>query len=447
MQILQKQNRKANPLLTPLRRNQSITLALAVSLTLGVSPIQAKTAADKPDIQQMWQLLQQQSQLLAEQKKQIKALQSALNAQQEQTRQTRDAIEATGAALESVMQRDETGGHNSAGGQWYQNSTFGGYGELHYNGLQNNNGGADKNVIDFHRFVLFFGHHFSESLSFFSELEVEHVIASSEDDAKGEVALEQAYLDYQLNSQYTLKGGMILMPFGILNETHEPPTFYGTERNPVEKNIIPTTWSEGGVFVNAHYSNGLSTDLGMTSGLYITADNDFKIRGGRTRVSKAPMDSPAFSARVKYTGISGLELSVSGLYQGDYHQGKTDTSDSIAGFSTHMIYKWQKFRLIALYADWFLDGNAAKAIGADRQTGWYIEPSWRFSPQWGLFARYNNWDNAAGDNTDSAYSQVDFGVNYWPHENVVLKADYQIQNAPDGKTGYDGINLGIGYQF
>jgi hypothetical protein len=40
-------------------------------------------------------------------------------------------------------------------------------------------------------------------------------------------------------------------------------------------------------------------------------------------------------------------------------------------------------------------------------------------------------------------------VNYWPHEDVVLKADYQFQDGGtgDGFTARDGFNLGVGYQF
>ena len=62
-------------------------------------------------------------------------------------------------------------------------------------------------------------------------------------------------------------GGLFLTPVGILNETHEPPTFYGVERNNVEKNIIPTTWWEGGAMVQHEIMDGLSTDLSVTSGL------------------------------------------------------------------------------------------------------------------------------------------------------------------------------------
>ena len=85
-------------------------------------------------------------------------------------------------------------------------------------------------------------------------------------------------------------------------------------------------------------------------------------------------------------------------------------------------------------------------MGADKQMGWYIEPSFRISEQWGVFARYNLWDNLAGDNVGSKKKQTDIGVNFWPHPDVVLKADYQKQDNDDGKN-QDGFNLGVGYQF
>jgi hypothetical protein len=64
-----------------------------------------------------------------------------------------------------------------------------------------------------------------------------------------------------------------------------------------------------------------------------------------------------------------------------------------------------------------------------------------------VFARYNAWDNQAGNSSDSEFTQIDVGVNYWPHPDVVLKADYQVQDAPSGKDEFDGFNLGVGYQF
>ncbi len=44
-------------------------------------------------------------------------------------------------------------------------------------------------------------------------------------------------------------------------------------------------------------------------------------------------------------------------------------------------------------------------------------------------------------------SQTDIGFNYWPHSDVVIKLDYQSQKAPVGSDEYEGVNLGMGYQF
>ena len=46
----------------------------------------------------------------------------------------------------------------------------------------------------------------------------------------GELELEQAYLDFLLNPAFNFRAGMLLVPVGIINERHEPPSFYGVER-------------------------------------------------------------------------------------------------------------------------------------------------------------------------------------------------------------------------
>ena len=71
----------------------------------------------------------------------------------------------------------------------------------------------------------------------------------------------------------------------------------------------------------------------------------------------------------------------------------------------------------------------------------------RVDPRWGVFARYSEWDNQAGGNLDTGYSQWDLGLNYWLEEGVVLKLDYQRQDAPEGKDQLDGLNLGVGVSF
>ena len=344
-------------------------------------------------------------------------------------------------AQETIVEQVE----NSAASQlaqWAEKTTVGGYGELHWNNTNL------KDEIDLHRFVLFFGHQFSDDLRFFSELEIEHNIAG--EGKNGEVEVEQAFIEYDINDQHRVTGGVFLLPVGIINETHEPNTFYGVERNNVEKNIIPATWWEAGVMLSGDLGSGFSYNLALHSGLEASKGGAFtyKPRDGRRKVSKAPAKDGAATARLKYTGMPGLELAVSVQHQGDMTQSDSGTDEAKGLLTeTHLVYNQGPFGLRALYARWDVDGDEAKALGRDEQEGWYIEPAYRINSNWGLFARRSNWDNEAGATGDSEYKQTDIGVNYWPHEQVVIKLDWMDKDAPSGKADEDGFNLGIGYQF
>ena len=138
-------------------------------------------------------------------------------------------------------------------------------------------------------------------------------------DQDGEIELEQAFIRMDWTEQFSTDVGVFLMPVGILNETHEPNTFYGVERNNVEKYILPGTWWEGGIKGSYRTETGFAFDGSITSGL--DAEDGY-IRGGRQKVSEAINDEAALAGRVKYTGIAGLEIAASVLYQDDLDQSK-----------------------------------------------------------------------------------------------------------------------------
>jgi len=328
---------------------------------------------------------------------------------------------------------------------------IGGYGELHYNDWEKPNGDEFK-MLDFHRFVLFFGYDFTDSIRFHSELEIEHAFVEDNNDGSGETAagaveLEQAYVEFDLTDNMEARGGLFLIPVGILNETHEPPTFYGVERNPIEKNIIPTTWWEGGAALTGRIgSSGLSYDLAVTSGL----DGGTDIRGGRQKVAKATANDLAYTGRLKYTGLPGLELAGTVNYQSDMTQSADPEVNDGTLLSTHVIYNISQFQLRALYASWDIDVTAnasADDQARDKQDGYFVEGSWKFIRSAGVFARYNVWDNGGVGDTEK--TQTDIGINYWPHEDVVIKFDIQQQDHGDVNkdSEQDGFNLAIGYQF
>jgi hypothetical protein len=328
---------------------------------------------------------------------------------------------------------------------------IGGYGELHYNDWEYPDGSEFKQ-LDFHRFVLFFGYDFTDKIRFHSELEIEHAFIEDNNDgsgstAAGAVELEQAYVEFDLTDNMETKGGLFLIPVGILNETHEPPTFYGVERNPIETNIIPTTWWEGGAALTGRFGeSGVSYDLAVTSGL----DGGTNVRGGRQKVAKATANDLAYTGRLKYTGLRGLELAGTVNYQSDMTQSADPNVNDAVLLSAHAIYNISQFQVRALYANWDIDVTAnasADDQAKDKQDGYFLEGSWKFVASAGVFARYNAWDN--GGVGDTGKTQTDIGINYWPHEDVVIKFDIQKQDngAVYAANEADGFNIGIGYQF
>jgi hypothetical protein len=377
-------------------------------------------SAEMPSQEEMWKIIQQQQ-------REIEALKAG----------QKDNAEKVEAAVEVAEESQKSA---AGAASWTENTQIGGYGELHYNNLDS------KKEIDFHRFVLFFGHQFNDRLRFWSELELEHTVSG--DDRNGDVQLEQAYVEYDLTANQHVKGGIFLLPVGILNQTHEPPTFYGVERNPVERNIIPTTWWAGGIELNGEIAPGWSYDIGVHEGLETSAGSNYAVRSGRQKTSEANANDLASTGRIKWTGMPGIELAATVQYQSDVTQGEDPDAGHAWLFETHADIRRGPFGLRALYARWDLDGDGPKTVGADEQEGFYIEPSYRITPKWGVFARYNQWDNQAGDgNSDSEKKQVNTGVNFWPHPDVVLKADLQQQDNEGNSKNDNGWNLGVGYQF
>jgi hypothetical protein len=392
-------------------------------------------SAATPSPEQMWQIIQQQQ-------AQIEQLQAQLAEAGQQLRETDVKVEATADLVEERM-----GPASMASG--IGEISLGGYAEMHYTNLDNDRpGGDDETQLDFHRFVLFLGHQFSERTRFYSEVEIEHALVEGGEES-GEVELEQAYIEHDFGGNQRMKAGLFLVPVGLLNETHEPDTFYGVERNNVESRIIPTTWWEGGLATGGEILPGFSYDATVTSGLKLDAEEgEWSIRDGRQKVAEADASDLAYTARLKYTGIAGLELAASVQYQEDLYQGElAETVDAML-YEAHLSYQAGPFGLRALAASWDIDhGIEAIQAGANQQEGWYLEPSWRPRDNFGLFARYSEWDNQAGGGGDTEYEQWDVGVNYWLENNVVFKFDYQVQDAPNGRDEFDGFNLGVGWSY
>ena len=403
---------------------KTILLAAAVA----VASLGAQAA---PSLDEMWEVIQQQQAEIAELKAQLNKTDTKLVETEMMVTATADAVEQGAAASGSLAKM----------AQWAEKTRIGGYGEHHFNRFADS-----EDQVDAHRYVLFFGHQFTDDVRFFSEFELEHGIAG--EDQPGEIELEQAYIEWDYAQNHSVQVGQFLIPVGIMNETHEPDTFYGTERNLVEKNIIPATWWESGVMLKGELAPGLSYNFALHSGLNSpdTGSKAFQIRDGRQKSAKATAEDFAYTARLKYTGIAGLELGATVQYQEDISQGTVSDASAMLT-EVHGIYQQNDFGVRALWAEWDVDGDAAKLAGRDKQDGWYVEPSYKVTEKLGVFTRYSEFNNNAGDSSSIDSEVWDYGMNYWLTENVVLKLDYTDFVNESSGTDNDALNLGVGWSF
>ena len=190
-----------------------------------------------------------------------------------------------------------------------------GYGEAQYSyDVQRRNSEATLK-----RVVLFVGHKFNNKISLFTELEVEDALVVGNEESKGEIAMEQAFLKFNFkNPSNYIVAGLFIPRLGFINENHLPSTFNGVDRPFVEQFVIPSTWREIGVgyFGTIQKIPGLNYSIALTNGLNSAGfRNGSGIRDGRQLGSKTQGTSLGLSASVLYY-INNFRLQASGYIGG-----------------------------------------------------------------------------------------------------------------------------------
>ena len=339
--------------------------------------------------------------------------------------------------------------------------TVGGYAQVDYNQPEGLNG-----KMDVHRMVMLLGYKFNDRVQFITEIEYEHV---------KEVFIEQAFLNYSLNDNLNIRGGLMLVPMGIVNEYHEPTTFNGVERPNVDKSIVPTTWREIGIGLSGRFN-----DANLRYQAYIfngfASVNDTKVlggsnglRNGRQKGAESTVNTPNFSAKLDYYGIQGLRLGLSGYF------GRTQAADDVQdldgadiGISMYGLdarYINRRFSARGQYIQAVLndvaDYNALNTadLGSELK-GWYMEAAFNLLPlskeqKLDAFVRYEKYDTHAatkdaGITRNLGYNRNEWttGLSYHVAPGAVVKADYQfLDNAVDGNETKGQLNIGFGVWF
>jgi hypothetical protein len=467
------------------------TLAALAAVLLPV----AASAAVQPDAQAVQKLeqhideVEQQLQSMKQQLEELKKQNAELAAQQRQ-----QAAAQQQQAAEQQQQAAQQEQLAAAAGQSHglsENLSIWGYGEVYYMHPVHD---PSLSQFDLARAVFGIGYRFDDRTVFNSEYEVEHAIASAGD--KGEFEVEQFYIDRQLSSWASVKGGLFLMPFGLLNEHHEPTHFYGVQRNFVETLIIPSTWREGGVGIHGTIQSGLTWDLGVTTGLdlggweinpeepqYRTAldleDADIApMQATHQELALANAQHLSQYLSLNYNGLPGL------LIGGAVFTGKAAVPSSPTGLPDQRVTLWEGHarwtpgaaELSAVYArgtisntaTYNLDNAGASNPVPSEFLGYYLQGaytvwqhgSYRLTP----FVRWEHYDMGyAYQGIPPGFTTVPtglasdgmpwpqprdtvwtMGASFYLNPHVVLKADYQIFRV---NTDFQRFSLGLGLAY
>ncbi len=343
--------------------------------------------------------------------------------------------------------------------------SFAGYGEMLFENPADENQAGDPvaggSQLDFLRAILYAGYRFNDRFIFNSEIEIEHA---------NEASVEFAYLDFRVNDAVTVRGGMLLIPLGFVNELHEPNVFLGARRPETERVIIPTTWRENGGGVlgavgrfsyRAYLVNGMDASGFSASGL----------RGGRQKGSKAKAADLAFAGRLDFSPIPGAIVGA-GLYAGGSDQGQLTADGEVLDVSTtvaevHGQLQLRGVDVRGLFAraslgdvsglNDALDLSGTRGIGEAMQGG-YLQVGYdvlsRHPSPIGLtpYYRFEAVDTQADVAPGFARDPVrdvtihTVGLELQPIYNVVVKADYQWLRNGAG-SGRNQFNIAMGYAF
>lgn len=348
-----------------------------------------------------------------------------------------------------------------------ERTTVGGYGEVHYT----NPSGSAPGRVNVARFIAYLAHAFNERLTFRSELELEDTKVEG-GERGGEIALEQLYLDYRFHESATLRAGLVLVPLGIMNETHEPPTFNGVARPLYDRVIIPTTWRDIGIGMAGAVPGlqGLAYRVYLINGLVAEGFGaETGIRGGRQEGQDATLANVALTGRLEYARPDlkiGLALYHGGSANGDPALGTGSFSAPVTIVAGDARYQRAGFAFRAEAANIAvghaeqINGEFGQGVGS-RIAGWYVEGAYNVlrvlvpasRQQVSGFVRYERLDTQAGVPTTVTRDQslarriTTIGVTWKPATDVAFKGDYQLRRNAARVSQDQVLSLGIGYQF
>jgi hypothetical protein len=260
-----------------------------------------------------------------------------------------------------------------------------------------------------------------EDFRVFGELEFEYGThfdgggGSEVETARGEIVLEQGWVEYTHSEPLNARGGLILVP-GFWNVNHYGNVVLSTRQPLMVATVFPPNFTglmlygsayrtAFGCSYEGYVGNGSSADHARHD------DNENKATGGRI---------------VLHLPLGGFETIDVASHALSDHPRDRDASLTW-GFETQMARG--RLELLSEYA---------RCTGSDPRRGLYAQPSLRFNEQLALFYRYDLLESTRVDRVE----ENTIGVNFRPIPKVALKLETHRSN-PSTARQFNGVAVSV----
>ena len=442
----------------------------------------AQPAEDRiRQLEEQIRLLQQEVQKLKEEQKKTEEVKQETEALKEEVRRLRLDI-----ALPQVEIKSYSGLGPAASKVHFnpRGVSIGGYGEFTFRHNDVNARGGAKSIANMQRIILYLGYAFNEKLKFNSELELEHASTSGEHGTGGGYyKSELAYLDYNFRPEFGLRGGLLLMPVGIINEIHEPPTFPSAERPFFERRIALSTWEEMGLGVYGTIGN-VDYRFYLINGLMLRGGGGYNreepLKNIRQRGARAVADRFGFTGRVDLNLPYNLKVGGSFVSADVQSKGGTDSQlglrrgtkvGSVNMFFPHVWWQYAGWdvRFVGAYittsgADRMSrdlnNANPNNTVMPKEQKGFYVQVAHDIlryfnveNQELYVFGIYEDFDTHSKVPTGLSRPAghklrvYNVGISYKPHPLVAIKADYAKLDYSRPRRDENEYRLTLGFMF
>jgi hypothetical protein len=356
-----------------------------------------------------------------------------------------------------------------------------------------------RNAVDLERINMYMKYRFTDKITLKTEFEIEHGGTGAtmeldkfeefgeyeaEIEAGGAVLLEQLNITFNFKPWLNIRAGRLKLYMGVSSKLDLPVDYFTGYRSTMENTILPLGWYEIGVEAFGDFGakkqwsyklylvNGLSS-AGFSSANWIK-------RGFQRRFEVANAENLAVAGRFDYNLKNKSWVGVSGYFGNSNDNRPKPDLKGVGGYvsivDVHTCLNYEKFKVrgMLMYghlqnSDLISEANRNLSnnlnvkrtpVGSDI-LGFFVESGYnvlafskKSDKELFIFGRYDFYDTMYDvspgifKNPRWERSTVTFGINYFPHPEIVIKSHYAMRTlglSVDNKE--NTFLIGIGFKF